>query len=130
MLLSSDTFGAYHNTMTSKEYSAETASASSSQNGTNDTVHIGEKQADGALLFLRHNAEALPTSSSEQELQRVRRKVDYRIIPLLFLIYFLNFIDKILLNVRRHPSDIGRHALTRCAVCKRHGYLQRPSTSG
>ncbi|TKX26500.1 MFS transporter-like protein 18 [Elsinoe australis] len=84
--------------MTSKEYSAETASASSSQNGTNDTVHIGEKQADGALLFLRHNAEALPTSSSEQELQRVRRKVDYRIIPLLFLIYFLNFIDKILLN--------------------------------
>ncbi|PNS17190.1 hypothetical protein CAC42_7244 [Sphaceloma murrayae] len=83
----------------SKASSIETASAGSTEGHVNwNSSTIDEKAADGALVFLRQNASSLPLHSSDEDLRRVRRKVDYRIIPLLALIYFLNFIDKILLN--------------------------------
>lgn len=40
----------------------------------------------------------------QQELRRIRRKIDRNIIPVMFLCYTMQFIDKLSLNVKSTPS--------------------------
>jgi hypothetical protein len=46
--------------------------------------------------------------------QALLRKVDWRILPIMFITYFLQFVDKISLNVRRslYLLVIGLNGLT------------------
>lgn len=53
---------------------------------------------DNALIFLEEH-EGTTTQADPHELPRLRRKVDYMVIPFLMFCYTLNFIDKVLLNV-------------------------------
>ncbi|KAF4551512.1 Thiamine pathway transporter-like protein 1 [Elsinoe fawcettii] len=52
---------------------------------------------DNALLFLEQHIDE-PVDTDPDMLRRLRRKVDYMVIPFLMLCYTLNFIDKVLLN--------------------------------
>ncbi|PNS16044.1 High-affinity nicotinic acid transporter [Sphaceloma murrayae] len=56
-----------------------------------------DRGKDNALVFLeKHEGEV--TEGAPNELRRLRRKVDYMVIPFLMFCYTLNFIDKVLLN--------------------------------
>jgi len=56
---------------------------------------------DAALVYLQqHKREAtLSLIHDEKYMRRLRRKVDYRVIPLLTCCYIMNFLDKVILNV-------------------------------
>lgn len=45
------------------------------------------------------NSSAFDYEASPIDLQIVRRKIDWRIVPIMFLCYTMQFIDKVLLNV-------------------------------
>jgi hypothetical protein len=53
--------------------------------------------ADDALNFLNQQGD---TGSSPRGLADIRHKVDRRILPFMFCCYFLQFIDKVMYNVR------------------------------
>lgn len=56
---------------------------------TNEKLAIHE--VDGALAFLQNEADA---SITELDQKRLVRKIDFRIMPLLFGVYVLQYIDK------------------------------------
>lgn len=47
------------------------------------------------------NSSAFDNEASPIELQAIRQKIDWRILPVMFLCYTMQFIDKVLLNVSR-----------------------------
>lgn len=60
---------------------------------------------DQAYDFLqRHGEDEQP--EDQQQLRRIRRKVDWYIIPIMFLCYTMQFIDKVSLNVSPMRSII------------------------
>jgi hypothetical protein len=55
-------------------------------------------KVDEAWDFLQaHGADA--PDAQDDELKAIRRKVDWAILPLLFVAYMLQFVDKALINV-------------------------------
>jgi hypothetical protein len=66
---------------------------------------LGEMESDRALL----------------------RRIDWRILPIMFLTYFLQFLDKVSLNVGSplHCYQ-GDTLLTAAVVCQYYGSTERP----
>jgi len=61
---------------------------------------IVPKDADKAYDFLssiKQSAQA----ADEIDLKRLRRRIDWHIMPCFFLCYTMSFLDKVILNVRR-----------------------------
>lgn len=57
-----------------------------------------EKDVDAAWNFLNeHHGGDIETSS--MDLKAIRRKIDWRIVPLMFCCYTMQFLDKVILNV-------------------------------
>lgn len=54
---------------------------------------------DQAYNFLT-SAHASSDETAQVDLKRLRRKVDWYIVPIMFLCYTMQFIDKVSLNVR------------------------------
>lgn len=54
----------------------------------------GERDLDEAYKFLVNHAE----TPSNIDIKRITRKVDWRIVPIMFLIYLFNLLDKVSLN--------------------------------
>jgi hypothetical protein len=50
---------------------------------------------DGAWKFLDDHRDA----SGEADIRAIRRKIDWHIVPLMFLCYTMQFLDKVILNV-------------------------------
>lgn len=65
------------------------------ENEKNITVDIA---ADDSLGYLHQQITSADDSNSVDEKTLVRR-IDYRIVPLLFCCYGLGFLDKVLINV-------------------------------
>ena len=63
---------------------------------TGTTMSRNQKDWDQAYNFLSTKTF---DGTSHVDLRRLRRKVDWRIIPLMFLCYWLQFLDKVSLNV-------------------------------
>lgn len=55
-------------------------------------------RVDAAWEFLDQHREAAE-ASEPIDLTALRRKIDLRIVPLMFLCYTLQFLDKVILNV-------------------------------
>lgn len=53
---------------------------------------------DKAFEYLKKHEKDAPESSAS--LKSIRRKVDHRLVPLLFFTYFFQFLDKVAYNVR------------------------------
>jgi len=54
------------------------------------------KDADAALNFLRHEADAAAMTPEDEK--RLVRKIDWMIVPLMWACYFLQYLDKTLIN--------------------------------
>lgn len=58
-------------------------------------------QVDQAWKFLNSNRDAAAEEdSSSIDMKALRRKIDLRVVPLLFFCYTMQFLDKVILNVR------------------------------
>lgn len=54
------------------------------------------KNADAALDFLREGGEAPPMTAEDE--RRLKRKIDWRVVPLMLACYLLQYLDKTLIN--------------------------------
>jgi hypothetical protein len=55
---------------------------------------------DQAWKFLNENRDAADeTDTSSVDMTALRRKIDFRVVPLMFLCYTMQFLDKVILNV-------------------------------
>lgn len=67
-----------------------------------DVLQSNDRSIDDALIFLqRHEDETATIPDSDSALRQLRRKIDVHVISFLMMCYTLNFLDKVLLNVRR-----------------------------
>ena len=59
-------------------------------------------EKDTALVYLQAKENNVDSTLHKDAAycQRLRRKVDFRVIPLLSLCYMMNYLDKVLLNVQ------------------------------
>lgn len=60
------------------------------------------------------NYSAFDDEASPIDLQVVRRKIDWRIVPIMFLCYTMQFIDKVLLNVSQSARKETQSAHLTC----------------
>lgn len=66
---------------------------------------------DQAYVFLSNNVPA-QAATSDINLAALRRKIDWHIVPIMFLVYTMNLIDKVAYNVRIYPfATIGKDQL-------------------
>jgi hypothetical protein len=57
-----------------------------------------KRNVDAAWKFLNeHNGANVTTENVD--IGKIRRKVDWRIVPLMFACYLMQFLDKVILNV-------------------------------
>lgn len=63
------------------------------------------RDPDQAYQFLAKLG-ATDGAESQINLKALRRKIDFRIIPIMFLCYTMQFIDKVALNVIHFPQCI------------------------
>lgn len=92
------------------------------------------EDADAALEFLKHEGEGGVVSFSEEDEKRLVRKIDWRIVPLMWSCYFLQYLDKTLsmLSSPPLPSRIaiangGSSQLCGCDEPKeRYEYVEHP----
>jgi len=63
----------------------------------------GGDAADDALQFVQCS-DAQNVQATEIDEKALVRKIDRRIVPIMFLCYLMQFVDKVLLNVNIHCS--------------------------
>lgn len=91
-----------------------------------DNINIAEAEAqlaskssgevDDAWKYLDGHRDAAAVDAID--LTALRRRIDFRIVPLMFLCYTLQFLDKVILNVR--TNHIYRNAHVHVACRKTH----------
>lgn len=59
---------------------------------------VAHEDYDEAYKYLKHNA-TVELEVSLIDLKTIRRTVDWRIVPIMFACYTMQFFDKIILNV-------------------------------
>ena len=60
-----------------------------------------DQKLDQAYWYVQDSSNAVEATSAE--LRRLRRKIDWWIVPIMFACYTMQFIDKVSLNVRVFP---------------------------
>lgn len=61
----------------------------------------GSGNVDTAWKFLDQNRDAAG-ASEDVDIDKMRRKIDWHIVPLMFCCYTMQFLDKVILNVSAH----------------------------
>lgn len=86
------------------------------------------KNVDAAWKFLDQNREAAG-ASEDVDIDKMRRKIDWHIVPLMFCCYTMQFLDKVILNVSALTHPLLKLYLTIIVtVLRRHGYPPRSQT--
>ena len=74
------------------------------------------KDADQAFNFLS-NTKQNDQVVADVDLKRLRRRIDWHLMPLFFLCYAVSFLDKVILNVSRQRamdrSQLMIHSMAR-----------------
>lgn len=108
---------------------ADTSSRDTSSAPGSPGQAIGEKShpqhgdnLDQAYWYVQdsHNV----VDATPRELRRLRRKIDFWIVPIMFCCYTMQFIDKVLLNVGTPQPCWHRRPLIAGLVCCCHGSEQ------
>jgi type IV secretory pathway TrbL component len=60
--------------------------------------NVSDGGLDSAWKYLDNHRD-VDTSDLGVDINSLRRKIDWRIVPLMFLAYTLQFLDKVILNV-------------------------------
>ena len=81
-----------------------------------DHAGIQERDLDRAYKYLESKDDG-SAPADELSMRALRRKIDWRIVPIMFACYTMQFIDKVLLNVRVHllpplPSLVRQASLS------------------
>jgi hypothetical protein len=97
------------------------------ENNISSEIIVNAKARDEALDFLeKHRDErSVALAHNHTYTYKLRRKADLYVIPFLTFVYALNFIDKVLLNVRP-VSEIPQPRLTYCLVFECNGPVAEP----
>lgn len=66
-----------------------------SPRNTQSKHNIAEKDLDQAYVFLTEHSQG----DDSIDLKALRRKIDWRIVPVMFLCYVMQFVDKVMINV-------------------------------
>lgn len=86
----------------------------SASNEVSSTSELSQKAVlddpDQAYNFLTSN-NASSDAASRVDLKRLRRKIDWYIVPIMFLCYTMQFIDKVSLNVSQYAQGISEFVL-------------------
>jgi hypothetical protein len=92
----------------------------------NIDTHPVHGRRDDALNYLDEHANV--QDEATVDLAALRRKIDFRIIPFMFCCYVLQFLDKVMLNVRHSLLFAQRFffSLMILAVCCCDGDKERP----
>lgn len=72
---------------------------------TKDTHHVvaDQKDLDKAYLYMKgHEGEA---EDVDVDLAKLRRKIDWRIVPIMLAAYTMQFVDKVMINVSKVLSN-------------------------
>lgn len=69
----------------------------------------GAGDVDAAWKFLDQNRDAAEASEAV-DIDKMRRKIDWHIVPLMFCCYTMQFLDKVILNVSATYPKLGVHA--------------------
>lgn len=54
---------------------------------------------DNAWEFLKNHHDVVGTDTNSVDINALRRKIDWHIVPLMFACYLMQFLDKVILNV-------------------------------
>lgn len=104
-----------------------TASAKPEAQPTVVQTALDSESVDDAWSYLnQHHDEG--ANDSIVDIAVLRRKIDWRIVPLMFGCYTMQFLDKVILNVSRTESPLLLPAY-RVLVRSRYGHSERPSPS-
>ena len=94
--------------------------ANTKENGVEETqVSSGLKSIDDAWSYLNtqhhdgHDADSI-------NIKALRRKIDRRLVPIMFGCYTMQFLDKVILNVS--DNELEQHRTNSTPVLSRHGY--------
>ena len=74
-----------------------------------DTQHVvaNEKDLDKAYLYMKgHEGEG--ADDVDIDLVKLRRKIDWRIVPIMLAAYTMQFVDKVMINVSNDRSEERR----------------------
>lgn len=92
-----------------------------------DHAGIPEKDLDQAYKYLETKDLQAAQPADEINVNALRRKIDWRIVPIMFACYTMQFIDKVLLNVRCFSAHLPaplkprrrhrRRRRRRCCCC-------------
>lgn len=66
-------------------------------------VDVPEAGIDDAWKFLNEHRDAAGVAAIN--IDSLRRKIDFHIVPLMFLCYTMQFLDKVILNVSSPATD-------------------------
>jgi hypothetical protein len=95
-------------------------------------IGVGENQASSTMKCIDDAWSYLNTQhhdghdTSSVNIKALRRKIDWRIVPLMFGCYTMQFLDKVILNVSY--SELERHRTDSISVLSRHGYSEGPTS--
>jgi hypothetical protein len=88
----------------------------------------GAGDVDAAWKFLDQNRDAAGASEAV-DIDKMRRKIDWHIVPLMFCCYTMQFLDKVILNVSPTCPKMGVHADDIIVFCC-DGSESRPQAAG
>lgn len=66
-----------------------------------DAKQLPSEKQDEALRYLEGHNGINSAEVDAVDLKKLRSKIDWHIVPLMFLCYFLQFIDKVIINVSK-----------------------------
>ena len=74
---------------------------SSSERSSGDDVpaQVAGRDLDAAFWYVQESGSHKHEEATPNQLKALRRKIDWRIVPIMFLCYTMQFIDKVSLNV-------------------------------
>jgi len=64
-------------------------------NSSDDDITVSSRDLDENYEFFKARGDV---DATEEDIKKVVRKIDYRVVPILFLLYFLQYLDKNAIN--------------------------------
>jgi hypothetical protein len=72
--------------------------------GTHVPVDSNNKDLDLAFKYINNAKDDDEVIAHDVDLKALRRRIDWRILPVMFLVYAVGFLDKVILNVSHSAS--------------------------
>jgi hypothetical protein len=93
-------------------------SSSGGSSGVDIPAQTAGRDLDQAYWYVQESGSHQDEEATPNQLKALRRKIDWRIVPIMFLCYTMQFIDKVSLNVSPQSTSYNRNTrLMNRVVC-------------